>query len=348
MRLLLLVVAMHAQDPVRVQARLLEPEIDAGETVVLRVEVETEGEGARIAPLRTLPPGIELQGSRSFDQRQFSMPGGTRRFISREFVLRARAPGRYRIPSVRVVVQGQTYETESALLTVGARAPGPGGSTGPPEAGVALRAWLTADTVYAGEQVTFNAEALFSQDARLRLRRAPEYEPPSPSGFWIQDLPDRRSPVSRSVDGQIYEVQRFRRALFPLTPGVYEIPPARLEYEIRRGLLYAPETRQALSDTLRLVVLPVPEPRPAGFTGAVGRFSIRAALEPPTVPAGEAAVLNVEIEGEGNLKALPPPELPPLEGVEVFPPSEEAETDVENGAVRGQKRFSWVLIPRRA
>jgi hypothetical protein len=348
-RLLLLLLALQSQDPVRVQARLQESEIAAGETVVLRVDVETDGDRARIDPFRTLPPGLELQSTRTFDQRQFSLPGGTRRFISREFVLRARAPGRYRIPSVQVVVGVQMYETESQLLTVTAAARGPasGGSV-PGEEGVALRAWLSADTVFAGEQVTFNAEAMFSQDARLRLRRAPEYEPPSPSGFWIQDLPDRRNPTSRSVGGRVYEVQRFRRALFPLTPGVYEIPPARLEYEIRRGLLYAPETRQALSDTLRLVVLPVPEPGPEGYTGAVGRYSVNAALEPSRVPAGEAAVLDVEIEGEGNLKALPPPALPTLEGVEVFPPSEESETDVQGTAVRGRKRFSWVLIPRQA
>lgn len=347
MNLFLLLLALQAQEPAQVGARLTPVEIRVGETTVLRVDVETDGERAQIQPFRTLPPGIEVQGSRSYDQRQFSLPGGTRRFISREFVLVARAPGRYRIPSVTVIVGGETRTTPAQLLTVN---PAPGGGAGRPSTageGVALDAWLDADTVYVGQQVTFTAEAMFSQQARLRLRRAPEYEPPSPSGFWIHDLEDRRSPTRRSLDGDPYEVQRFRRALFPLTPGTYRIPPAYLEYEMRRGLLYAPETLRATSDTLRLVVLPVPEPHPEGFTGAVGRFGLSASLEPTRVPAGEAVVLTVDVVGQGNVKALPPPELPEMEGVEVFPPVEESETDLDDAVVRGRKRFSWVLIPRR-
>lgn len=115
---LLLLLALHAQDPARVGARLTEPEVHAGETTTLRVDVETEGPRAEIARFRTLPPGIEVVGTRDYDQRQFSLPGGTRRFITREFVLRARTAGRYRIPSIRVTVEGEVYGTPSLLLTV--------------------------------------------------------------------------------------------------------------------------------------------------------------------------------------------------------------------------------------
>lgn len=345
---LLLLLTLQGQDPVRVNARLNDQEIPAGETTVLRVEVETDGDRAQIQRFRSLPPGLELQGTRDFDQRQFSIPGGTRRFISREFVLRARAPGRYRIPTIDVVVAGQTYSTRSLLLTVTA-APARGRDLEPDgNHGVVLRAWLDADTVFVGEQVTMEAEALFSQEARLRLRRAPEYEPPTPAGFWVHELPDPGRGTTRADDGGLYEVQRFRRAFFPMAPGEYEIPPARLEYEARRGLLYAPETRELTTDPIPLVVLEVPGSRPASFTGAVGSYTARGWLEPARLPAGEATVLTVEVEGVGNVKALPPPALPDLDGIEVFPPSEDADTEVRDGRIRGSKRFSWVLIPRQA
>lgn len=345
--LLWALLAVEVQDPVQVRARLTRAEIHAGETAILRIDVETGGERAEIQRFHALPPGLEVRSSRDFDQRQFSLPGGTRRFISREYVLRARAAGRYRIPAVEVVVGARTYTTRSQLLTV-LDAPRAGGDTGTPTEDVVLRAWLDADTVYVGEQVTLQAEAMFSQNARLRLRRAPEYEPPSPSGFWIHDLPDRRSPATRIVGQRRYEVQLFRRALFPLTPGEYEIPPARLEYEMRRGLLYAPETYEMKSDPLPLVVLPVPGPQPPEFTGAVGRYTMNGRLEPTRVPMGEATVLTVDVAGEGNVKALPPPRLPELEGMDVFPPSEDATTEVQGSLVQGRKQFSWVLIPRRA
>ncbi|HUG42206.1 MAG TPA: BatD family protein [Longimicrobiales bacterium] len=348
--LLLLLAGVAVQDPVRVQADLSRAEIHVGETSVLRVDVETDGVRAEIGRITRLPPGLELVGSRDYDQRQLRIPGGTRRFVTREFVLRGRAPGEFRVPAVDVLVQGRSYTAPSRVITVTPPPPGlRGPSTGGPEGEVDLRAWLDTDTAYVGQQVTMEAEALFSQSARLRLRRAPEYEAPSPSGFWIDDLPDRRTSSTRIIDNQVYEVQGFRRAFFPLSAGRHAIPPARLEYEMRRGILYAPETFEVLSDSLRLVVLPIPDRgRPAEYTGAVGRYTVRASLEPGEIPAGEAVVLMVEVEGVGNVKALPPPRLPELDGVEVFPPSEEANTEVTDGEVGGRKRFSWVLIPRGA
>ena len=340
---LLLLLALAAQDPVKVSSRLNDREIQAGQTTVLRVEVETEGGRARIEPFRSLPPGIELVSTRDYDQRQFSLQDGVRRFVTREFVLRARAAGRYRLPAIRVVVEGLTYQTDSHLLTVTSA---PAGATGAPP-GVLLRGSLSSDTVFLGEQVTLEVRAMFSQDARLRLRRAPEYHPPSPSRFWIHDLPDRRSPRPLTMEGDVYEVQSFRRAFFPLEPGRYQIPPARLDYEMRRGLLYTPETFTVESDTLPLVVRPLPDQgRPEGFRGAVGRYTVEGRLEPERVAAGDAAVLTVEVTGTGNIKALPPPSLPDMPGVEVFPPSEEAEVAVTGSGVGGIKRFNWVLIPR--
>jgi tetratricopeptide (TPR) repeat protein len=73
-----------------------------------------------------------------------------------------------------------------------------------------------------------------------------------------------------------------------------------------------------------------------------------ARIEPERVPAGEAAVVTVELQGAGNVKALPPPELPRIPSLEVYPPSEEAELNVSAAGVRGWKRFSWVVVPREA
>jgi hypothetical protein len=116
---------------------------------------------------------------------------------------------------------------------------------------------------------------------------------------------------------------------------------------MRRGFLYAPDTRELASDSFTVVVLPVPEAgKPPSFTGAVGRFELRARVEPADVPAGEAAALVVEVEGEGNIESLPPPRLPALPGLEVYPPSENAQVDVSGGVVSGVKRFSWVLVPK--
>jgi hypothetical protein len=343
---LVLLLAVLAAEPVQVRARLVQTEVQTGETATFRVDVETDGSRAQIQPFASLPPGLELVATRDFDQRQFSLPGGTRRFVGREFTLRAAAPGRYQIPAVRVIVDGRTYTTEPVVLTVtGTVSRSDDTPLGPD--GVLLRAWLDADTVYVGEQINLHVEAVFSREARLRLRRAPEYEAPSPSGFWTHDIPDRQAPTTRGTRGDVYETQTFRRAFFPITPGHYEIPPARLFYEMRRGILHAPETFTVRSEPLPLVVLPVPEEgRPAAFTGGVGRYAMTASIEPSRVPAGEGVVLTVELVGLGNVRALPPPRLPAMNGVEIYPPTEEADTEIAGTTLRGRKRFQWILVPR--
>src|SRR5690606_35611601 len=66
------------------------------------------------------------------------------------------------------------------------------------------------------------------------------------------------------------------------------------------------------------------------------------------VVAGDAATLTVEVRGKGNVKALPPPQLPKLAAVEIYPPVEEARVETKDGVVRGVKRFSWVVLPERS
>jgi hypothetical protein len=342
---LALALAVHGQQPVEVQASLSAPTIEVGETVTLRIDVVTDGARAQIQPITTLPPGMEVAGTRDWDQRQFSLPGGVRRHISREFVLRVRDPGRYQVPALTVIVDGRTYASQPMLLEV---LPGSGAGRSPlADEDVILRAWTDADTVFVGQQVTLHVEALFSTAARLRLRRAPEYEPPAPSGFWVHDIPDPRG--ARPGRGDVYESQTFRRALFPVSAGRFEIPPARLFYEVRRGILQAPEVFTVETAPIPVTVLPVPqEGRPVGFTGAVGRFDIVARIQPERVAAGDAAILIVEVTGAGNIKALPPPRVPDMPGLQIFPPRERSEERIEAGLLQGTKRFEWVVIPQEA
>ena len=205
---------------------------------------------------------------------------------------------------------------------------------------------LTPDTVYVGQQVTLRADVLVSERAQFRLRRSPEYVPPDAPGFWTHDLPG--APASRpvAIGGHVYLGRSVSRAYFPIAAGVHVLEPARLTYDIRRGVLYSPQSHELRSDSLRVVVLPLPDAgRPATFTGAVGRFEVRARLEPDDVPAGEATALIVEVEGDGHIKTLPPPVLPALDGVQVYPPSEHADVRSDGGVVTGTKRFTWVLVP---
>jgi hypothetical protein len=338
------------QDPVRVTAELSVREVQVGQPTTLRITVETRGE----APDEILEPrlsrDLEIVGTSEFTQSQLSVPGGRSRVTRRELTLVARRTGVFRIAPVVVRVGGRHYESAALDLVVGDGGRGGTAGTGSPRGRApgttTLRLRLQPDTVFVGQQVLVHAEATFGEDARSRQSRPPSFEPPAPPGFWVQDVP---SPVAVQLSvqqGRSVETQTFRRAIFPLDAGTHTIPPARLYYEVRRGLLLTPETREVVSDSVQLVVLPLPDARrPAGFSGAVGRLQLHATAEPATIAAGETVVVTVELAGTGNVRMLPDPGFPELAGVAVFPSTHEARVDVAGGVVGGVKRFRWSLVP---
>jgi hypothetical protein len=337
--------AGNTQQDVRVSASLSSASLLTGATVVLEVRVETQG----IVPVRInvppLPPSISIVGTQDFTQDQMRVPGGRTRVVQRNMILLPSRSGKFLIPTIPVEVDGTTYRTAPLELEVV-----PGGALAEPprsdnDGDIRLMASLDRDTVYVGEQTILDVEALFPRDLRQRQTRPATFETPSPSGFWLMEMPGGLTGGVRLYRGDLYETQRYRRVYVPLEAGTFALDPVRLRYELRRGYLYAPENREIVSDSLRITVLPLPENgRPRGFTGAVGKYRATAWLQPANVAAGDAATLSIELEGTGNVKTLPPPRLPTLEGVEIFPPSEDAQVNVRGDRLGGAKRFTWVLV----
>jgi hypothetical protein len=364
----LLVVAspLAAQQP-DITASLTRDRIHVGETTVLSIQVESHSERAIIRE-PPMPAGLTVIGNSDFSQFQMSAPGRRVRWTRREVGITALAPGVHRIPPATVQVDGQTYRTNELILTVtdapaGAAPPArPRAPSGP--FGGALPGWgadddddtglttvlrldVTPDTVYVGEQVLLNAEVTFAEASRFRQSRPASFEPPVPSGFWVQDLPDPVSVSLRVSEGRTVETQSYRRAYFPLSAGDAWFPPAHLHYELRRGFLQPPERRRVSSDSVRVVVRPLPQPAPSSFNGAVGTFTLDATLAPARVGVGEGAVLTVEVDGRGNVRALPEPRIAAVDGLELYAPSQESNMDVQEHVVGGRKRFRWMVVPER-
>jgi hypothetical protein len=333
------------QDPVRVSAALSAERINVGGTTTLQVTVETRGAAPEEIRLPSLSSDLEILGTSDYTQTQISVPGGRTRATRREIVIVARSEGVYRIPPVVVRVSGMIYRTAPLDLIVR----GGGGASGPQRgmSSTSLSVTLSEDTVYVGEQILLRAEATFAEEMRTRQSRPATFDPPAPTGFWIQDLPDPISVTLRVREGRTVETQTYRRAYFPLSAGRYRFPPARLHYEVRRGFLYAPETRELVSDSAAIIVLPVPAVgRPRSYVGAVGSLNLNAHIAPLRIRAGEAAVLTVDLDGFANVRALPAPRIPELADVEIFPPTQESRGEVQQDRVGGSKRFRWMLVPQ--
>lgn len=349
--ILLLVSSLAGQaEEVEVSASLNRPTAQVGETVLLTVTLRAQGlRGPEIEDPRL--EGLEVMSIADRSTFRFSASLGAIREFSREYTLRVLEAGELAIPPIRATVEGAVFETEALSLVVGresAAAAIPSGLGPRPEEEVAVRLWVEPESAYVGQQVTLTVGAFFDPLVRSRLQRQPEYRPPEVQGFWTADLPGSIRPERRVVNGREYFVQVYKRALFPLSPGTLRIPPAAVIYEVRRGLIYAPETFQVESAPATIVVRALPpEGAPLDFGGAVGRYETEIWFDRSDMRAGEAVRLVLEVTGSGNLSSLSRPEFPQVPGVRVYDGGEDGEVQLRGAEFAGYKRFSWVLVPER-
>ncbi len=218
-----------------------------------------------------------------------------------------------------------------------------------PSRGVNFHAILLPDTVYVGQQATYQIGVFLNQEVRQRLRRNPEFVPPETRSLLVYDLPDAKTPLVGNIDGRPYEVHVFQRAFFALAPGRYEVPPSKLTYALPQSASFfsREETHTLRSEALSLTVLPVPAAnRPDDWAGAVGEWRARLRLDSTSGRVGNPLVVTVRIEGRGNVTLLPRPRLVVNWG-SVVSADERVEFDSTPSTMRGAKEFDWLLTPRQ-
>jgi hypothetical protein len=331
------------QDTPTITVRLDPQRARVGETVTLRISVRSST-GAPTIETPRLNPSLQTVGTQDYTELSIGFNRSNR--VTRDIVLIAHAPGQYSIPAFRVTINGKAHMTLPLLLEVTGDAQPIDPDVRPSDARLSVR--MVPDTVYVGQQSTLVGEVMLTPDLQMRLTRPPSYDAPAPSDFWIQTLPPDPTTDIQYINGQRFIVQRFYGAYFPLTPGRYSFAPARVTYEARQGFLFAPQTRELRSASPRVTVLPIPEEgRPTTFNGAVGNLSITSMVMPERAAVGDAVSLVIEVKGTGNIKALPPPILPRVDGVEILEPSETTELSNDQRTIKGTKRFTWVLVPER-
>lgn len=209
---------------------------------------------------------------------------------------------------------------------------------------VGFRAQISADTIYVGQQLTYSLSVRIPADVRQRLRRNPEFVPPDPRAMLAYDLP-----LARVADPEAaLEVHTFRRALFVLTPGRYQIGAARLTYALPQSTSFfsREEERTLRSEAVSFVALEPPlRGRPAGWLGGVGRWSASARAEPTATRVGDPFVLVLRLAGDGNATLLPRPDVN-IPWADLVVQDERVVLDSTPALLGGVKEFRWLVTPR--
>lgn len=357
---LLLLLSSTLSAEVRVSAELDKPQIALNEQAMLRVTVS--GEGSNL-PEPQLPPLPDFQIYNAGKAQNFSwINGQASASVVYNFVITPLKEGNFNIPPVRVDAGGQISEAQPLSLQVvrgeanavqgGARQFGnqPGANRGGP--GLFITGTVDRTSLYVGEPVVFS----FRLYNRVPLLSNPNYQPPETAGFWSEDLPPQRN-YQATERGLPYHVTEVKTALFPTSAGKARIGTATLAVRLENlgtdpfsSNFFAQffgqgEERVLRTEPISVTVKPLPEPKPAGFKGAVGQYSLAATTDKDRVAVGQPLTLTLTISGQGNIKSLPELALPTLTNFRTFDANAATNIEKKDYKVQGSKVFKTVLIP---
>lgn len=226
-------------------------------------------------------------------------------------------------------------------------------------------------TCYEGEPVmaTFKLCSRLRSESRVLKR-------PSLNGFSVFDMiePEENKPSIETINGRPFNVHLIRQTqLFPLQPGTFTIDPVELDNTVKfiRKTASDKSSRSPLqqfldemtndrvhgeveehtftlaSKPVTITVKPLPAiNKPAGFNGAVGKFTMHSNWKSKSVAVGDEISLQVKIEGKGNFTVINAPQVSLPDGIEGYDPVIKENVDKSIYPLSGSKTFDYTFIPK--
>ncbi len=165
------------------------------------------------------------------------------------------------------------------------------------------------------------------------------------------------TPEKTQIGGKAFtRYKLYEAVLFPITAQALRFPVVQLQmikYKIAKtpSLLNQnrlPDYKTYTTSAQRVEVRALP-PHPLRDQVAVGVFRLREQLSRNTISLNQNLVYQMQIEGEGNIKALPLPQNVGVSSeVEVYTPEIRQQDRVAGGQVVGSKTFRYFIVGRQA
>lgn len=318
---------------------------------------------------------IDMGPSRS-SQSSFQMINGRTSqssSVTYTYILSALKAGNYTLPAATATVDGKKYRSNTVSIQV---VPGSGGAStrqggsrhermqmqnaGDKITGKDLFITVTADKkrLYEQEAVVLTYKVYSLVNLSQLAGGMPDLE-----GFHTQEipLPQQKSLKMENHNGRTYGTVVWRQyVLFPQRTGKLTIPSIKFEGVVIQqnrnidpidaffngGSAMVEVKKTIVAPSLTLEVDPLPSPRPANFSGAVGQFNMSASLTPDKLKANDALTLRVVVSGEGNMKLMKAPEARFPKDFETYDAKITDKTKVGRDGVSGNKVFDYLAVPR--
>ena len=322
-----------------------------------------------------------LYGPSTSSSSSFSMVNGkTTKSSSMTFTYTVvpSTEGKLKVPSATVKVDGKSYQSGTATIDVlpasdnsqaqsqhnsqqggGSQADRPrtsGGNIGPKDLFI---------TVTANKKKIFEQEAVLLTYKLYTLVNVQQIagDMPQLDGFHVQEI-DQKAQMSlkyERYEGRNYGTAVWRQyVLFPQKVGKLKVPSISFDAQVEQtntsmdpfdiffggGSLTQVVRKTIATPALEIEVQPLPTPKPASFSGAVGKFTLTGSLTPSELNANDAATLRLIVSGQGNMKLMQAPKVSFPSDFEIYDPKETDKTSQTSTGARGNKIFDYVVVPR--
>lgn len=273
------------------------------------------------------------------------------------FILMAEKSGTYRIDPATVQVGNRTLKSNPLEIEVVKGKPGNNvqGTVMPTDEQVFMRAEMDTTGIYSGQQVRIDYKIYTA----VNIRNYNAIKEDTYQGLHYRYVKDFNAQAHTEViDGVQYKVQTLKSvALFPKKTGIFHIEPFIVNVGIgvkdsRRSFFFNNRTipKTLSTNTLTFEVLPLPEPEPAAFTGAVGHYAIAVRAKPNKLTTDDALILTLQIAGDGDAKRWSIPTLDYLsDRFEIYDPRIKNDRSLdERGVIINRREVEYLMIPLKA
>jgi len=302
------------------------------------------------------------------------------------YTVSADKAGSFHIPAATVQSDGKSVSSASPEITVlpggstarnnGAAAAqqGQGGGHASQQQPDRMRTQNIGDRITGKDifiAVTASKKRVFEQEAVLltyklyTLVNVSELQGKMPNldGFHVQELNRQRQPELKMehYNGRNYgTVVWSQYVVFPQQTGTLTIPEIKYEATVVQqnrsadpfdiffggGSMMQEVRKTVMAPAVTLQVDALPQPRPANFSGAVGKFSITSSLTPQQLKANDATTLRLTVTGTGNMKLMKAPEVAWPKDFERYDPKTEEKTTIGPNGSSGKVLYDYIAVPR--
>lgn len=291
------------------------------------------------------------------------------------YTVAARQTGSVNVGAATAVVDGHAVRSAPATVRVVAGSPhvqAPVSGASRDRALQPAGTPITERDVYVS--VTPSRTAVFEQEAvlltyrvhyrsDLRLVNVALVHKPDFSGLVTQEIPTRaEQTTTERAGGTTYKVGTILQyVVYPQQSGVISVPGIDFACTLAQRRQYEDpidailnggsdvETRVGRSSrSLNLQVKPLPQPKPAEFSGGVGQFQLKGELITPVPASNDLATYRLTLSGSGNLRLITPPRVVFPKGVDAYAPNVTDHTQLSADGLKGSVTYDYTFVPRRA